>query len=62
MEFICNRCGKKKGKKEPINATWHIGKCAYCGEKTYVTEPRDFGIYKEDEDVENLANLFNIKL
>ena len=62
MEFVCNRCGKKKGNKEPINATWHIGKCSYCGEKTYVTEPRDFEIYKKmDKDVEKLMNLFGIK-
>ncbi len=63
MEFICTRCGQKKGNKKPVHATYHIGRCSYCGEKTYVTEPRDFGIYDEpDEDVKKLMNLFNIKL
>ena len=60
-ETICDPCGKKLGNKIPTAATWHAGVCDYCGEKNYVTEPRDFGIYEEDEDVENLKNLFGMK-
>lgn len=53
--WVCNKCGReanrltclKKYGKEPIKiaftcSTFHSGECDVCGEKTSVTEPRDF--------------------
>ena len=61
---ICTNCGQRLGNKQPgMGATWSIGVCDYCNTRTYVTEPRDFGILpKEDQkSVDYLMNLFNIK-
>ena len=41
--WICSPCGKKHGTRVPTMATFHLGKCDYCGEETAVTEPRDYG-------------------
>ncbi len=62
--MICSNCAQKLKTKEPNNGTtWHIAKCDYCGESSYVTEPRDFGISTTssvevgDEGVELIKNL-----
>lgn len=61
---ICYTCGKKKGTKEPgAGATWHADICDYCHEQSYVTEPRDFGIYQdgpEDQAVDELKKMFGM--
>lgn len=44
--WICCYCGQKYGNRSWGIATWHIGTCDICGEKTAVTEPRDFGNLK----------------
>ena len=61
MNYICLPCGKKLGNKVPANATWHAGVCDECGEKGYLTEPRDFGIVEKDEVAERLKDLFGMK-
>lgn len=40
---ICIACGNKYGRcPEGHVATFHTGKCGWCGETKPVTEPRDF--------------------
>ena len=56
---ICIKCGRKHGNKEPGFATAYPGKCAYCGKIGIGFAKRDFGIY---DDVKELDNLFNIDL
>lgn len=41
--WICADCGLKFGKRRPLWATWHTGRCGWCDETASVTEPRDFG-------------------
>ena len=64
MNKICTDCASRIKTKEPdAGATWHASRCSYCNQKSYVTEPRDFGIQTEelDPEVEQLMNLFNMK-
>ena len=52
-DWICKTCGCLHGNRpngNPYGATWHIEECGICGEKTQVTEPRDFGHLKEGWD------------
>ena len=59
--MICTNCGKRLGNKEPgQGATWHAGVCEKCGEKSYVTEARDFGIVEKDdfEETDLFKHLF----
>ena len=42
INWVCLDCGRKHGKYEPADATWHIGTCSMCGRELAVTEPRDF--------------------
>lgn len=48
--WICNDCGNKacysQHRHPSLMSTYHIGICDVCGEKTFVTEPRDFGYPK----------------
>lgn len=42
--WICEPCGRAKGRRIPSCATWHVGdSCGWCGAETITTEPRDFG-------------------
>lgn len=41
--WICTPCGTRYGKRVPELATYHGGWCGWCGARTTVTEPRDFG-------------------
>lgn len=50
VTWICHECGVKYGKREVGVATWHPGLCDICGRMRAVTEPRDFGGLKKDED------------
>lgn len=43
ISFICADCGARWGRREPDNATWHMGRCDLCGTEAALTEPRDFG-------------------
>lgn len=41
---ICTPCGRKHGRaKEGHVASFYPGICDWCGMKTIVTEPRDYG-------------------
>lgn len=50
-KWICDGCGQLYGRWHQGNysgplhhcATYHIGVCDICKEKTSVTEPRDYG-------------------
>jgi len=58
IEWVCLTCGLEKGTKNADRgATWHAGVCDMCGEKSYVTQPRDFGISQEDDTVNKLKNM-----
>jgi len=46
INWICLDCGNKHGNREVGLATWHDGTCDVCGERKAVTEPRDFGCFK----------------
>lgn len=48
--WICDPCGRKLGKHNGCRSTWHAGECGYCGQKQYVTEDRDYGLSKSDND------------
>lgn len=48
--FVCCECGMRYGRRKPIGATWHSGKCDICGQRKPVTQPRDFGHLKLDEE------------
>lgn len=41
--WVCEDCGKTYGRRPVREATWHLGICGICGERTSVTQPRDFG-------------------
>jgi rRNA maturation protein Nop10 len=43
--WVCIPCGEEFGRDAARwrVATFHEGMCGVCGEKTAVTEPRDFG-------------------
>ena len=45
-DWACLDCGKKHGNTIPKMATWHEGICDVCGKRDSVTEPRDFGHFK----------------
>ena len=49
--WICAKCGKRIGKCIAGMATWHYGTCDFCGKPNAVTEPRDFDIHQEDDNV-----------
>jgi len=62
--MICGNCAQRLKTKEPSEgATWHIGKCNYCNQKSYLCAERDWGISntsgKEvgDKGTEMLKNL-----
>jgi hypothetical protein len=44
--WTCYPCGLKHGSKQKQISTWHYGKCDVCGKNAEVTEPRDFGHFK----------------
>jgi hypothetical protein len=46
-EWICSPCGRLHGRRECGVTTWHYDPCGICGERTLVTEPRDYGHLKE---------------
>jgi hypothetical protein len=54
--WICAKCGRAYGRRpegNPYGATWHIGDCDICGDASVeVTEPRDFGYLKIEEEAE----------
>lgn len=43
--WICYECAYSNGGRFPENhvATFHEGKCGWCGRNKVVTEPRDYG-------------------
>lgn len=43
--WVCSDCGSKyKTREGPSSvSTWHDDLCGVCGNKTRVTEPRDYG-------------------
>ena len=41
--WICSDCGKRLGRRQPRQATWHDDTCGWCGEVRACTEPRDYG-------------------
>lgn len=41
--LVCLSCGTRYGRRQPILATWHYGKCGICNKWKAVAEPRDFG-------------------
>lgn len=41
--WICHDCGTKYGKPRDGVATYHNGKCQWCGKDKAVTEDRDYG-------------------
>jgi hypothetical protein len=47
--WICLPCGEKHGRGMPEGhiATWNVQPCGICGDKTWVSEPRDFGHLKK---------------
>ena len=45
-EWCCDECGKLHGNRLPNHATYHEAVCDVCGEESFVTEPRDFGHFK----------------
>ncbi|MCX6113214.1 MAG: DUF3310 domain-containing protein [Proteobacteria bacterium] len=58
--WICARCGTNLGTKKPTAATFHMGKCDFCGKPSAVTEPRDFGYPKltdtSDMIIDNISH------
>ena len=44
--WSCWGCGVEHGTKKNFVASWHYGKCDVCGKNNNVTEPRDFGHFK----------------
>jgi hypothetical protein len=46
-EWICKDCATIRGGKMPDNhiASWHTAPCGMCGVVTFVTDPRDFGLF-----------------
>jgi hypothetical protein len=44
--WACQECGKKHGGKQKEVSCWHYGKCGVCEKNKNVTEPRDFGHFK----------------
>ena len=44
MDSICIDCAEARGCRIPEGhmATWDMGTCDVCGQRTIVTEPRDF--------------------
>lgn len=40
--WLCQKCGESRYNKRVGVATWHIGICDLCKNKTSVTERRDF--------------------
>jgi hypothetical protein len=44
--WSCVPCGKKHGGKAKSISCFHFGKCDVCGKNAEVTEPRDFGHFK----------------
>ena len=53
LSWICFDCGARLGKMPDDHmATWHHGKCGWCGEVKPVTHPRDFGYPPAPEEVQ----------
>ena len=48
--WVCPDCVMIYAKRHisSYGATWHAGICDVCWEKTYVTEPRDFGYLRPE--------------
>ena len=46
-DWSCQPCGDKHGspQKRAISS-WHYGRCDVCGKNASVTQPRDFGHFK----------------
>lgn len=61
--WICDTCGRLHGRYIAGVSTFHAAKCDWCGEKGYVTEGRDYGLFegKEIGEVEALAKILGIK-
>lgn len=47
--WICRKCGERHGRRIPVAATLHYGRCDWCGKDKVVTEPRDYGIVPPSE-------------
>lgn len=41
--WVCMPCGRRYGRRPVGICTIHLGECGVCGDRTEVTEPRDFG-------------------
>jgi len=61
--WCCWECGIKHGTKKDRIASWHFGKCDVCEKNNNVTEPRDFGHFrnwftptKNDKNVQKMRN------
>lgn len=48
--WVCFECGIKYGRGMPDGhvCTSHQGTCGVCGQKSNVTEPRDFGYLRPE--------------
>ena len=51
ITVICGVCGVLYGTKPPESTTWYFGVCDVCGQKTGVTQARDFGQIDLNRDV-----------
>ena len=45
--WTCDECGEKYGKKVIPLSTYHFGICSVCGEKTSITELRDYNYLRK---------------
>lgn len=45
IAWICSDCGLKHGRVRTHLSTFHKGECDCCGNRTAVTEGRDYGVY-----------------
>lgn len=50
VAFICHDCGLRHGRVRTHLSTFHTGHCDCCGEKTGITEARDYGVYLIDDN------------
>lgn len=48
--WICDACGWKYGKRVIEISTYHEDTCDYCGRIKAVTESRDWGFPKKDDN------------
>jgi hypothetical protein len=59
--WTCKECGLKHGSGQRAVSCWHFGQCDVCGILDVVTEPRDFGHFRNWNNTTKNPNIYASK-